>query len=520
METTTAIILLMMVGTGALIAGAIAHAAWSRIQSHSDERNARRMLEDARRESEALLRESKIQAKDEIIRAREQFETETKERRQELRAQEERVAQRETNLDRKLAMLDKKEQALDEKLTAASREREELDRKSEELDRMLHERNENLQRVAAMSQEEARQTLMHQLEEELRGESGSLIRRIQEETVAKAENEARRVITLAIERYAADQVNDITTSTVALPSDDMKGRIIGKEGRNIRSLEAATGVNIMIDDTPEVVVISGFDPLRREVARIALERLVEDGRINPARIEEIVAKVQAEIEDTIRNAGEQAIYELNIRSVAPELLRTLGRLKFRHSYSQNVLQHSIEMAHLMGMMAAELGLDQSIAKRVGLFHDIGKAVDHEVEGSHAIIGADLLKRHGEDPIVYNAVAAHHGEAEAESLYAVLATAADAMTAARPGARSETTEIYIQRLRKLEDLAGSFRGVIKSFAIQAGREVRVIVEPSKIDDNEAMQMARNISKQIEHDLQYPGQIKVTVVRETRCVEYAK
>ena len=511
---------MFVMGAGAMMIGYLVHAVLSQIKNHSDERSSRQMLEDARRESEAILRESKIQAKDEVIRAREQFESETKERRQELREQEERVAQRETNLDRKLAMLDKKEQAVDGKLEEISAQKAELNRKSEELDNLISEEKNALQRIAAMSQEEARNELMRQLEEELRNESGGLIRKIKEETELKAEDQARRIITMAIERYAADQVNEITTSTVALPSDDMKGRIIGKEGRNIRSLEAATGVNIMIDDTPEVVVLSGFDPLRREIARISLDRLVVDGRINPARIEEVVAKVQEELEDTIREAGEEAIYELNIRAVAPELIRTLGRLKFRHSYSQNVLRHSVEMAHLMGMMAAELGLDQSIAKRVGLFHDIGKAVDHEVEGNHAIIGADLLKRHGEDAIVYNAVAAHHGDVESESLYAVLATAADSITAARPGARSESTEIYVQRLQKLEALAESFRGVVKSYAIQAGREVRVIVEPSKIDDNEAMQMARNISKQIEHDLQYPGNIKVTVVRETRCIEYAR
>jgi ribonuclease Y len=361
---------------------------------------------------------------------------------------------------------------------------------------------------------------MQQLEQDLQSESGNLIRRIQEDTKDRAEREARRIITMAIERYAGDQVNEMTTSTVTLPSDDMKGRIIGREGRNIRSFEAATGVNILIDDTPEVVVISGFDPLRREIARIALERLIEDGRIHPARIEEVVDKVQAEVEETIRHAGEEAIYDLGLQGVAPELVRTLGRLKFRHSYGQNVLKHSIEMGHLMGTMASELRLDSAQAKRIGLFHDIGKALDHKVEGGHAIIGADLLKRHGESAVVYNAVAAHHGEVEPESLYANLTIAADAITAARPGARSETTEIYLKRLEKLEEISNQFRGVEKSYAIQAGREIRVLVEPTKIDDNEAMQMARNISKQIEQELQYPGQIRVTVIRETRCVEYAK
>jgi ribonuclease Y len=371
-----------------------------------------------------------------------------------------------------------------------------------------------------MSQEQARQTLMQQLEDEVQNEAGALIRRIQEETKETADRQAREIITTAIERYAAAQATEITTCTVTLPNDEMKGRIIGREGRNIRALEAATGVDILIDDTPEVVVISGFDPLRREVARVSLERLISDGRIQPARIEEVVGKVQEEIDETIRAAGEHAIYELGLQGVDPELVRTLGRLKYRHSFAQNVLQHSVEMGHLMGMMASDLGLDPAIAKRVGLFHDLGKAVDHQVEGNHAIIGADMLRKHGEAPVVYNAVASHHHEVEGESPYAALAAAADAITAARPGARSENTEVYLKRLEKLEGIANNFRGVEKSYAIQAGREIRVIVEPSKINDDDAMQMARNIGKQIEQELEYPGQIKVTVIRETRCIEYAR
>ncbi len=520
MTTPWMSLLLVLGGAIALAAGYGAHAVRTRLKSAAAQKNARQMLEDAKRESETILREAKLQAKDEYIRLREKFEEETRTRRQELLGQEERVTQRETNLDRKLAMLDKKESGLDEKLEELQGQRNTLDRKAEELDRLIKEQQQKIQEVAAMGQDEARNILMTRLEEDLRNESGALIRRIQEETHENAEREARRIITMAVERYAADQVNDITTSSVALPSDEMKGRIIGKEGRNIRALEAATGVNIMIDDTPELVVISGFDPLRRELAKTSLERLISDGRINPARIEEVVAKVQTEIDDAPREAGEEAIYTLGLRSVAPEIVRTLGRLKFRHSYSQNVLKHSIEVGHLMGLLAGEMDLDIDLAKRIGLFHDIGKALDHQVEGSHAIIGADLLKRHGEAQIVYNAVAAHHGDVEGESVYAPLTTAADAMTASRPGARSETTEIYIQRLEKLEEIASGFRGVVKSFAIQAGREIRVLVEPSKIDDNEAMQMARNISKQIEQELQYPGQIKVTVVRETRCIEYAR
>jgi len=518
-----------IIGTIALVVGtALAgigagyglHSLRSRLRLTHAQKSARQVLDDAKREADTLIREAKIHAKDEVLRARDKFEEESRARKQEISAQEERAAQREANLDRKLALLDKKEQSLDNKLHELAEQKNVVAVRIDELNAHIAQINQRLQAIGNMSQEEARRLLMERLEEDLKSEAGVRIRHSQEEATLNAEREARKIITQAIERYAADQVNDITTSTVTLPSDEMKGRIIGKEGRNIRSLEAATGVNFMIDDTPEVVVISGFDPLRREVAKLALEQLIADGRINPARIEEVVQKVQGELEDTIREAGESAIYELGLRGVAPEIVRTLGRLKFRHSYSQNVLKHSIEVGHLMGMMAGELQLDPMLAKRMGLYHDIGKALDHQIEGSHALIGADLLKRHGETALVCNAVAAHHGEVPGESLYAPLVTAADAMTASRPGARSETTELYVQRLEKLEQISSQFRGVIKSFAIQAGRELRVLVEPSKIDDAEAMQMARNISKQIEQELQYPGQIKVTVVRETRCVEYAK
>lgn len=502
-----------------VILGYGAHIVTAEIRLASAHHKAKQLLKDSERESEAMLREAKLHAKSEYIKLHEKFEDETRQRRSELMAYEERVTQRESNLDRKLSMLEKKEGLLDQKIEALEAERQALVKRDGEIQALCDEERQKIEAVAALSQEEARNLLMSRLEQELQGEFGTLIRRKQEAAQETAEREARRLITLAVERYAADQVNSVTTSTVQLPNDDMKGRIIGKEGRNIRALEAATGVNFMIDDTPEVVVISGFDPLRREIARISLERLIVDGRINPARIEEMVAKVDAEIADTIRSAGEDAVMELGLRSVAPEVVRTLGRLKFRHSYSQNVLKHSIEVGHLMGLMAGELGLDVQLARRIGLFHDIGKALDHEIEGSHALIGADLLKRNGEAQVVLNAVAAHHGEVEGESAYAPLTSAADAMTAARPGARSETTDLYLQRLQKLEEIANSFRGVSKSFAIQAGREIRVLVEPGKIDDNEAMQMARNISKQIEHDMQYPGQIKVTVIRETRCVEFA-
>jgi ribonuclease Y len=377
-----------------------------------------------------------------------------------------------------------------------------------------------LQKLAGMTGDEARREILQRMEQEARNDAAGITRRMQEEARETAEREARRIVAMAVQRYAAPHAGEMLTSTVPLPSDDIKGRIIGREGRNIRALEAATGVNMLIDDTPEAVVISGFDPVRREIARQALEALVADGRIHPARIEEAVAKAQADMEVTIRQAGEQALYDARLQGAAPELVRHLGRLKFRTSFSQNVLQHSLEVAHLMGNMAAELGLDPVVARRVGLFHDIGKSADHETEGSHAAIGAELLKRFGEEPIVVNAVAAHHEEVEAQSLYAVLCSAADAISSSRPGARVESTSVYVQRLEKLEAIANGFPGVHKTFAMQAGREVRVIVDPAQIDDNAAMLLARDISRRIEAELRYPGQIRVVVIREKRCIEFAR
>lgn len=484
------------------------------------ERDVETMIADAKREAESTIREGKLQAKDEILKARDQIEIDAQTRRQEFKSAEERLNQREAALDRKIEALDRKELVAEKKIadleTSETRLEEErgaiADLKAQYI-QMLHD-------VSGLGHEAARTELLKALEDSLKAETASLVRRYQQEAHENAEREARKIIALAVERFAAEQVNEMTTCAVALPGDDMKGRIIGKEGRNIRAIEAATGVNILIDDTPEVVVISGFDPLRREIARQSMERLITDGRIHPARIEEVVHKVQAEITEIIRESGEQAAFALNLANIDPAVLNMVGRLKFRHSYGQNVLKHSIEMGHLMGMIASEMGLDPVVARRIGLLHDIGKAMDHEIEGSHAIIGAEFLKKHGEVPLIVNAVAAHHNEVAAESIYAVLARAGDAMTAARPGARSENTEIYLKRLEKLEQIAGSFRGVDKCFAIQAGREIRVFVEPKSIDDNEALLMARNISRQIEHDMKYPGQIKVTVVRETRCVEYAK
>jgi ribonuclease Y len=502
-----------LTGLGLFGLGYAVRVMISRKALHLAENNIEALLAGARREAEATVREGKLQARDEVHKAREQFELDSRSRRVEIKEMEDRLTQRELAIDRKLETLDRRIEDLDQQKAAIAQEQSEISE--------LHKQHvQRLLEVTNLSRETAESQLMQALEQDMKAESAGLIRRMQQEAHETAERDARKIIALAVERYASEQVNEMTTCAVALPGEEMKGRIIGKEGRNIRAIEAATGVNILIDDTPEVVVISGFDPLRREIARQSLEQLISDGRIHPARIEEVVHKVQADIAEIIRQSGEHAVYSLGLQAIDPAVENMIGRLKFRHSYGQNVLKHSIEMGHLMGMMASELGLDPAIAKRIGLLHDIGKAMDHDIEGSHALIGADFIKKFGEVPLIVNAVAAHHNEVEADSIYAILARAGDAMTASRPGARSENTEIYLKRLEKLEQIAGSYRGVERCYAIQAGREVRVFVEPKSIDDHEALLLARNISRQIEHDMQYPGQIKVTVVRETRCVEYAK
>lgn len=492
----------------------------SSVRSSQMERDANQLLKDARKDADNLLKDATLQAKAEVLKAREEFETSTKSKREELATLDNRVAQREANLDRKVALIDKKERTVDQRAADVEKQAAETEKTREELTRLIDEEKTKLQRIAGMTEVEARQTLMSRVESEVHNEVGGLIRRLQEEAKATADREAQKIVSLAVQRYSSSHASELMTSSVSLPNDEMKGRIIGRDGRNIRAIEAATGVTLLIDDTPEAVVISGFDPIRREIAKISLERLIQDGRIHPARIEEVVNKTQEEIDERIRLAGEEAVYQVGIRDVDPELQRTLGRLKFRSSYSQNVLMHSIEVSQLMGVMAGELGLDVTLAKRIGLLHDIGKALDHAIEGSHALIGADFLRRLGENAVVVNAVGAHHEEAPGESLYAVLAIAGDAISASRPGARSETTDIYVKRLEKLEGIANSFAGVEKCYAIQAGREVRVVVQPEKVSDHDSMTLARNICKKIENELQYPGQIKVMVVRETRSVEYAR
>lgn len=500
--------------------GFLVRALTGRLQADSSEGKAKSVLDQARREADSVLKEAHLQGKAEAMKLREEFEQSTKSRRAELEELGQRIGEREKNLDRKVSMIDKKEHKLDERMAEVEKQSATLQASQAEVRDLVVRQRQEIQKIAGMNEEEAKKALMAEVEKDVHAEMGAVIRRGLDQVRETSEREARKIVALAIQRFAGSHATEMTTGTVALPNDDMKGRIIGRDGRNIRALEAATGVNILIDDTPEAVVISGFDPVRREIARQTLDQLITDGRIHPARIEEVVQKSEENMNQTIREAGEEAAFSVGIQGVDPELLRMLGRLKFRTSYTQNVLQHSLEVANLMGVMAGELGLDVTLAKRIGLFHDIGKALDHEVEGGHAVIGADLLKRQNEDAVLVNAVAAHHEEVAAESVYALLASAGDAISSSRVGARSETTDIYVKRLERLEAVANGFEGVEKSYAIQAGREVRVIVEPEKVGDNEAMLMAREISKKIESELQYPGQIRVMVIRETRCVEYAR
>ncbi len=479
----------------------------------SAEEAARRIIQDAERDAEAKHREMMLEAKEEAHKLRSELEREHRERRNELQQQERRLMQKEEAIDRRSDNVDRKEALLE-------KEKEQLTESQEAVERILGEQQAELQRISELSLEEARELILRQVEEAIKHETAMMIKDIETQAKDEAEKRAREVLSLAIQRCAADHVAESTVSVVNLPNDEMKGRIIGREGRNIRTLETLTGIDLIIDDTPEAVILSGFDPVRREIARIALEKLVADGRIHPARIEEMVEKAQREVEATIREEGEQATFETDVHGLHPELIRMLGRLKFRSSYGQNVLKHSVEVAHLAAMMAAELGADEKLARRAGLLHDIGKAVDHEVEGTHIQIGVDLLKRYKESPEVIHAIQCHHGDYEPESIEAVLVAAADSVSAARPGARRETLESYIKRLERLEGIADSFEGVEKAYAIQAGREIRIMVKPERIDDAEAVWIAREISKRIEGELEYPGQIKVTVIRETRAIEYAK
>ena len=517
-----------MIGIGGAVAGAVVvflggyllRARFGAARMQSAERQAQTVLEQAGREAESVKRGALLECREEALRLKQQIERENQVARNEQLAAERLFQEKEAAFNRRVELIEKKDRDLKRIEQEVGQREATTTARGHELDGLMAEQRQKLERIAGLSADEARAQLIGQIESEARAEASRRVSEIREAAQRTAEREARKVITLAIQRYAADHASESSVSVVHLPSDDMKGRIIGREGRNIRSFETITGVDVIIDDTPEAVILSGFDPVRREVARLALERLVADGRIHPARIEEIVAKVKVEVENKIRELGEMACLEVGVHGIHPELQNLLGRLQYRTSYGQNILRHSVEVAHLAGMMAAEIGMDQKMAKRGGLMHDIGKAIDHDHEGTHPALGMEVAARYGEPQPVLEAIGYHHEDYAGGSLWPVLVSAADAISGARPGARRESLEIYIKRLEALEKIANTFPGVEKSYAIQAGREVRIMVEHHRVDDARAQNLAAEIARRIEKELEYPGQIRVTVIRETRAVDYAK
>ena len=517
MDTTLAIILIVVaaiVGIAIGIAvGILLRKKVAEREIGSAELEATRLINEAIRSGESRKKELLLEAKDEIHKSRTEHEKEVKERRAELSKQERRLEQKEAALDKKTESFERKEEEL-------ARRMQKVAETQAEADRIREQQMATLETISGLTQEQAKAYLLQSVEEEVRHEAALKIKEIEAQLKEEAEDKAREILSIAIQRCAADHAAEATVSVVALPNDEMKGRIIGREGRNIRTLETITGVDLIIDDTPEAITVSSFDPVRREIARLALEKLIADGRIHPTRIEDMVEKARKEVDRTIREEGERACYEAGVHNLNPELIKILGRQKYRTSYGQNVLNHSIEVSHIAGLMAAELGLDQTLARRAGLLHDLGKSIDHEVEGSHVQLGADLARRYKENPVVVNAIESHHGDVEPKTIIAVLVQAADAVSAARPGARRENVENYIRRLQKLEELTSSFPGVEKAFAIQAGREVRIMVKPEVVTEDNMVLLAREVAKKIEAELEYPGQIKINVIRETKAVEYAK
>ncbi len=514
--------LLIVLGT-AVVAFGIGWALNSKIGKTSIERakeESERIIQDAQKEAKNLKKEKLLEVKDEWLRKKQEFDNEVNTRRQKLQNYEKQLDKREEGLERKLEFVKVREKELQEIEESLRIKQEQVERKNQKLEALLKEQNTRLEKIAQLTEEEAKQMLIENMKEQAKTEAQQYVREIRDQAKAEARKEAQKIVVSAIQRTAVDHSVETTISVVQIQSDDMKGRIIGREGRNIRAFEAATGIDVIVDDTPEAVILSGFDQYRREIARIALERLIADGRIHPARIEEVVEKVKEELEDEIYKEGENTIIQLGIHGVHPELIKHIGKMKYRSSYGQNLLQHSIEVAYLTGFMAAELGLDVKLAKRAGLLHDIGKTVDKSVEGPHALLGAELAKKFKEHPAVVNAIASHHEDVEMETAIAPLVQAADAISGARPGARRESLESYVARLQNLENLANSFDGVAKTYAIQAGREIRVVVEPDKIDDEFSDQLAYDIAQKIQDELEYPGQIKVTVIREVRKIAYAK